>query len=257
MCDVGRLAAEGNPRPFPFASERVPMVALAPDRDARAEQFVVVPAATRNGGVPAIGWSRVAMVLRSLQGERRAVVLVELVAGGQIIIDWARRSYWWTSQPAAFPVDPRVARIRLARGDGAEVPFVQEQPGKLDVLMWYIGRAAFPTESAWWLVEGERYRLAQWPNFTELMHDPEDVRMAALLASIPMTAAELAIAAGVALENARALVNALDLMDLLVVVPGAVAPAVAAAPTVEDEQQPEARGGLFARLRARMGALPR
>ena len=33
---------------------------------APVEQFVVVPAATRNGGVPAIGWSRVAMALRAL-----------------------------------------------------------------------------------------------------------------------------------------------------------------------------------------------
>lgn len=226
------------------------MVALAPNSAAHAEQFVVVPAATRNGGVPAIGWSRVAMVLHSLRGERSAVVLVELVAGGQIVIDWARRSYWWTSQPAAFPLDPRVARIRLARGEGAEVPYVQEQPGKLDTLMWYLGRAAFPTESAWWIVEGDRHRLAQWPNFTELVHDPEDVRMAALLASIPMTAPELAIAAGVSRESAQALVNALDLMELLAVVPGAVAPAVAA-PAVDDEPEQQ-RTGLFARLRQRL-----
>ena len=223
------------------------MVALAPNSAAHAEQFVVVPAATRNGGVPAIGWSRVAMVLRSLQGERRAVVLVELVAAGQIVIDWARRSYWWTSQPAAFPIDPRIARIRLARGGDAEVPFVQEQPGKLDVLLWYIGRAAFPGAPAWWLVEGDRYRLAQWPNFTEIVHDPSEVRMAAMLAGTPMTAAELAVAASVSVESAQALLNTLDLMELLVVVPGAVAPAVA----VVDE--PTAPSGLFARLRARMG----
>jgi hypothetical protein len=227
------------------------MVALAPHSAAHAEQFVVVPAATRFGGVPAIGWTRVAMVLRALQGEKRAVVLIELVAAGQIVIDWARRSYWWTSQPAAFPIDPRVARIRLARGDDAEVPFVQEQPGKLDALLWYVGRAAFPGSAAWWLVEGDRYRLAQWPNFTEIVHDPSEVRMAALLASTPMTAAELAAAAGVPIDSAQALVNTLDLMDLLVVVPGAGSPIVANA--VAEQEEPTAPSGLFARLRARMG----
>jgi hypothetical protein len=209
------------------------------------DQFVVVPAATRNGGVPAIGWSRVAMVLRSLQAETSGVVLVELVAAGQIVIDLARRSYWWTVQPAAFPLKPRVARIRIATGDGVEVPFVQEQPGKLDELLWYVGRLAFPSEPAWWLTEGDRYRLAQWPNLTELAHEPEDLRMIALLGRMPLTAAELATASGVPHDSAVALINTLDLMGLL--------SAVAGAPYSEPLSEPVRPSGLFARLRARLG----
>jgi len=75
--------------------------------------------------------------------------------------------------------------------------------------------------------------------------------MAALLASTPMTATELAAAAGVSVESAIALVNTLDLMDLLVVVPGAGSPIVANALAEQEEQT--APSGLFARLRARMG----
>ena len=214
---------------------------------APVEQFVVVPAATRNGGVPAIGWSRVAMALRALQTESSGVVLVELVAAGQIVIDLARRSYWWTLQPADFPLKPRVARIRIATGDGVEVPFVQEQPGKLDELLWYIGRLAFPSEPAWWLTDGDRYRLAQWPNLTELAHEPEDLRMIALLARVPLSADDLAIASGVPLDSAIALINTLDLMGLLVAVAGGPAPE----PVVKPE--PARAMGLFARLRSRLG----
>ena len=141
-----------------------------------ADHLSVVPAATRNGGVPALGWARVAMVLRPLQGQTNAIVVIELVAAGQIVIDWGRQVYWWSLQPAAFPETPTVARIRMARGEGAEVPFMQEQPGRLETLLWHIGLAAFPAEPAWWLAEGDRYRLVHWPNFTELVHEPEDVR---------------------------------------------------------------------------------
>ncbi len=224
------------------------MVALAPTpRADSADHFVVVPAATRFGGVPAIGWTRVAMVLRSLQEESHAIVLVELVGAGQIVIDWARRSYWWTSQPEAFPMSPRIARVRVARGNGSEVPFVQEQPGKLDALLWYVGRAAFASEQAWWLSEGDSYRVLAWPNFTGVAHEPDDVRMVAMLASTALTTTQLAAVAGVEHEKAERLVNALSLMDLLLAVPAVEAPPVAAEPA------PVKREGLFERLRSRLG----
>ena len=224
------------------------MVALAPTpRDSAAEQFVVVPAATRNGGVPALGWSRVAMVLRSFQAETSGIVLVELVAAGQIIIDIARRSYWWTGQPSEFPLRPRVARVRVALGDGVDVPYVQEQPGKLDELLWYIGRLAFPGEGAWWLMENDRYRLSQWPNLTELAHEPEDLRMLALLTNNALSPRQLAAASGAQHDSAIALINTLDLMGMLTVVAGEPMPDVVVA------ELPAPREGLFSRLRARLG----
>ena len=211
------------------------------------DQLSIVPAATRDGGVPAIGWARIAMVLRPLQGQASATVVIELVAAGQIVIDWGRRVYWWTQQPAAFPTDPTVMRIRMARGDGADVPFMQEQPGRLDVLLWYVGLSAFPTSPAWWLGEGERYRLSAWPNFTELQHNPEDVRMTAMMASVPMSVAELAAMAAVEPVVATRLVNTLTLMGLLVVVPGAQTP-----PNLPTVAPTEKRASLFSRLRLRL-----
>jgi len=95
------------------------MVALAPHSAAHAEQFVVVPAATRFGGVPAIGWTRVAMVLRALQGRRFAMFedLFDPSRGPQVLVvtfiallELAREHLLEVTQAEAFaPIYVRLA----------------------------------------------------------------------------------------------------------------------------------------------------
>lgn len=211
-----------------------------------AFDFVMLPAATRQGGVPALGWTRVAMDLHRLMNESVGVAVIELETAGQIAVDFSRRVYWWTQQPPSFPLEPRVARVRYARDYRSDAPYLPSRSRELDELVWYIGRLAFAGEAAWWQTEGDRYRLAHWPNLTELAHEPEDMSMIALLARGPLTVAGLSAASGGTLDSAVSLINTLDLMGLLAAEPAGESTGVVPQP------KPAQRDGLFARLRARL-----
>jgi hypothetical protein len=204
------------------------------------DRFTAVPPATRSGGIPATGWSRIALVLQGLHGEADALVLIELDDGGSIVIDWGRKDYWWRGGADFFPKDPSVLNVRLYRGAGARLPFMQEQPGELASLLWIIGLYSFANQPAWWFNVGSRQRLVRWPDFTTLEHDADQVKMTALLASKPLNADELARTAGTTTEEAQRLINTLGLMGLLTEV-------FIDAPVVEEN-----RLGLFSRLRARL-----
>lgn len=209
------------------------------------DQLATVPAHTRDGGVPAVGWARLALVLNTLHGVENAVLLIEFADEERLIIDWARGDYWWTTPLSEVPAAPTVTRVRMSRVPGTTIPFVQEQPERLAPLLWTIGLHAFPTESAWWQLPGSRFLVTSWPNFTDLDHDPAHVRMTALLARTPMTPEQLARAARVDPLLATLFVNALDLMGHLEVLPAAAeAPMDVSSPPVSS---------LFSRLRARLG----
>lgn len=208
------------------------------------ERFIAVPAATRSGGIPATGWARLAMVLHPLYGTHDALVLADLDEGSTVLVDWGRKHYWWRGA-AVVPNAPTIANVRLFRGEGARLPYMLEQPDDLSTLLWHIGINAFPHSPAWWLAEGQRYQLSRWPDFTSFAHDPEQVRMTALLGTGPFTAPELAAAAGVDPIDTQRLINALSLMGLLRETPielGEAPPAPV--------QRPR---GLFSRLRSRWG----
>jgi hypothetical protein len=207
--------------------------------------LALVPPATRDGGVPAVGWTRVAMALRPLAEGDGGALIVEFQDADHLVIDWGRGVYWWSTPLERMQLRPKVLRVRRESGFGAAVPFMQQNPARLDALLWAIGHHAFPGEASWWQTGGSRYRATAWPNFTELDHSPEDVRMTALLSATAMTPEELASVGRVSVAEAHGFINALDLMGLVVEVPfdGTV---VAATPE-------GSRPGIFARLRARMG----
>ena len=213
------------------------------------DKFVAVPAATRHGGIPATGWARVAMALLGLRGESEALLLIDLADDALIVVDWGRKDYWWQGGTGVFPEQPTISKVRVYRGDGARLPFMLEQPSELPALLWLVGIHAFPTSPAWWLGESMAYRLTRWPDFAALAVDPDDVSMTALLSKSALTSHELAAAAGVDLNKAQRLINALSLMRLVRETPPVVhqAPVAVAAPVVESKR------GLFSRLRARLG----
>ncbi|MGV8886271.1 MAG: hypothetical protein ACOH1T_11890 [Microbacteriaceae bacterium] len=210
------------------------------------ERFTVVPAATRSGGIPATGWARLAMAVNPLQGSSDAIVLVDLADGALIVIDWGRKDYWWQSA-GPVPVEPTITNIRLLRGEGARLPYMVEEPDDLQTLLWHVGIHAFPNAIAWWFTEGSRYQLTRWPDFTSFAHEPDDVRMTALLGTAPYSTTELAAAAGVDIVDAQRLLNALSLMGLVRETP---VEASAAPPPPPVTERPR---GLFSRLRARLG----
>lgn len=123
------------------------------------------------------------------------------------------------------------------------MPVMREQPEPLDALLWHAGLAAFPGESAPWLRPDVPYRATGWPNFTALAHEPEHVRMTALLSRSALTVEELAAAARVEVSVASDFVNALALLEIVEEEDRIGAPEIVIArPT-----------GLFAKLRARFG----
>ena len=212
---------------------------------------MAVPAATRQGGIPATGWGRVAMALLALRGESDALLLIDLADDSLIVIDWGRKDYWWQGSTGVFPERPTVSKVRVYRGDGARLPFMLEQPSELPSLLWLVGIHAFPSSPAWWLGESMAYRLTRWPDFAMLAVDPDDVSMTALLSKSALTAAELAAAAGVEVNRAQRLINALSLMGLVRETPAVVRQVPVAVTPVESA--PEPKRGLFSRLRTRLG----
>ena len=220
----------------------------SPSVDDIRDRLVAVPAATRSGGVPARGWARLAMVLQGLHRTAQAIIVVDMSDGGNLAIDWGRKDYWWNGAPAVFPADPTIASIRMLRGDGAQLPFLRESPLPLEPLLWNIGIAAFPSTQAWWFSDGGRYRATRWPNYTVLEHDPDQVRMTALLGSAALTPTELALAANVEPSAAQRLLNALGLLGLVRELPVGETDV-----SVRPVDVPTQRKGLFSRLRARLG----
>lgn len=203
-----------------------------------------MPAATRGGGVPVTGWARVAMAIHMLADQAEALMLIDLSDGALIIIDWGRKDYWWLGGSGTFPLEPTVNKVRLFRGTGARLPYMQEQPSDLASLLWNIGLHAFPTMPAWWLDADAYYRLDRWPDFNSLDYLPEHVRMTALLGTGTYSTASLAASSGVTRDSAQNILNALGLMGLLRVEQPSESEGTAPA---------QAAPGLFARMRARLG----
>ena len=207
------------------------------------DQLVAVPPHTRGGGVPAVGWARVAFVINSLRELPSAVVIVETVDEERLVIDWGGRRFWWLSTGSALPEQPRIAGIRMARAPGSVVPTIRELPEPIDALLWHAGLLAFPGEIAPWLRADAAYRATGWPNFTVVAHGPEHVRMTALLSRRALTVEQLAKAARVEPSAASDFVNALALLDVVVDEDSVASSKIAVSKP----------SSLFARLRARWG----
>ena len=165
-----------------------------------------------------------------------------------IVIDFARRTYSATLPFDRYPIHPgSVAITAEAVAPGSPSPF----PGvgvQLDGLLWAVGITAFEGQSAPWLRPTDRYRLTRWPNFTELPHTMDYIRMTALLGAGFLSLAELCAGASVSVGQAQRILNALSLMGGLQVAGPVEEPAM----VLRQDAGHQSRG-LFGRLRARLG----
>ncbi|MBI5160848.1 MAG: hypothetical protein HY996_05470 [Micrococcales bacterium] len=165
-----------------------------------------------------------------------------------IVIDFARRTYSATLPFDRYPIHPgSVAITAEAVAPGSPAPF----PGigvQLDGLLWAVGITAFEGSAAPWLRPSDRYRLSRWPNFTELPHTMDYIRMTALLGAGFLSLPELCAGASVSVGQAQRILNALSLMGGLQVVGGVEEPTMVLRQDAADQPR-----GLFGRLRARLG----
>ncbi len=220
--------------------------------ESRLDAPMTLTAAAANAAsdaTPARGWAAAATAVHAVRLVAAPVVLELSVAGhADILIDVRYRAFHWDIPLDRFPVDADAVIVHTEPLD-PDAPPLFELPGRdLDGLLWTMGLHAFGEDPAGWMRHGDRHRLARWPNFTELAHTPEQLRMTAMLGNAFLTAGELAAAAGTGTGEAQRLLNALGLMDGLRSSAGDVAPP----PTMRPGRGAQGRG-LFARLRERLG----
>ncbi|TPW72286.1 hypothetical protein [Schumannella sp. 10F1B-5-1] len=214
--------------------------------DSRQTAVSFEPAA-EVGGVSGTGWARVAVAVHGVGPTPSPVVMRLDVAGyPPILIDFRHRAFESKLPIGGYPSAPEsvlVHQARLAQGDAA----VFGLPGSdLDKLLWRIGFTCFGDQPAPWLLVGERYRLQRWPNFVDLAHHMDHIRMSAALANGFHTADELAKAAGTDRSAAQRLINAFTLMRVVEASMTAAVPVTAAASA-------DAPRSLFRRLREKLG----
>jgi hypothetical protein len=194
------------------------------------------------------GWSSAATAIHAVGlAEVPMLLVLEARGHGPIVIDFRHTAFAWEVPLDCFPVEPESVGVQthpVRPGD----PALFELPGRnLDALLWMIGLNSFEGALAWWLPADRRYRTTRWPNLTELVHTPQQLRMIAMLGNAFLTPDELAAASGSSPAEAQRLLNALSLMSILR--SSATAPAVAprAEPAIPSR-------GLFRRLLEKLGA---
>ena len=214
--------------------------------DAPAEGTPPVPAPTLHSGN---GWDDAALALHSIQ-QMNAPMLVMLEFEGfpPVYIDLPRRAFHWRSAMEDFPLEPSSVRI-VTEAVAVDAPTRFRSAGRsLDKLLWAIGQSAFQGNPAPWLRPGERYRLTSWPNFTELNHTFDHMRMTAHIGNAPLSASELASAATSDPTAVQRMINAYSLLGILKVSEGSPT-----TPAVNAQDQTKPTGGFLARLRSRWG----
>lgn len=202
-----------------------------------------------NGEFPVtVGWTPAAMAVQGVLALNTPVHLRMSIQGHDpLLIDFRHHAFHWTTPLEEFPVDAVHTRLETIP-TSADAPPIFELPGQdLDGLLWEMGINAFDGGRAFWLSEGERYRLTRWPNLTQHSHTLRQVQMIAVLGNAYASTEELAKFAGVELSEAQRMINALSLMRILT--RSTAAPAAQMAPqTAAAKKQ-----SLYARLRKRLG----
>lgn len=220
---------------------------------------------------PVGGWATVAAAVHAIH-QLPTPVVVRIAPSGRdpIVVDLARHVFSWPDPWEAFPTRPE--RVEVATDPSFPgAPPVFPLPGRpLDPLWWLIGYHAFGDAPAPWLRSEQRVRLSRWPDLAELPIDLDQVRMIAIVGNTAVTADELAHLAGSTLGAAHRILNAFGVMGILRAVATAAPrqpdasnrpPSAARPPTASDEPLRRDRshrtappaGGLFARLRSRLG----
>ncbi len=194
-------------------------------------------------------WDQIAVALYSIvQNSAPAVAEIRVENLDMIRIDFRFRAY-----NSRIPLEQvamhgsRIA-IRSTLVEAYRPPIVTLPGESLDKLFWFIGSQAFHGMAAPWLKPEDRYRLRRWPNFTELNHAVADMRIAAAIGNCFLNAAELSSAAGIAPDVATRTLNAYSLMGLLEIQTDRTA-----APVIITPPPAEKSGGLFSKLRMKLG----
>jgi hypothetical protein len=197
-------------------------------------------------------WTEVALTLYSLmQNNAQAIAEISIAGTETVNIDFRFRAYQSTAEIEWLPSEPMFTSIRTVQAEPNWPPAFALPAKPLDAFLWFVGFNAFSGGPAPWLKPEERYRLQRWPNFTEINHTMEDMRMTALLGNTYMNAFELATAAGAKIDAANRLLNAYSLIGLLQV---SVEKNEAAAPVPAKPAEDKAKSSLFSRLFKKLGS---
>ena len=206
---------------------------LSPDSQAQAE-----------------GWSQVTFAINSiLQLSAPMLLRIDVEGHEPLFIDFRHRAFVWATNLVELPVDARNVAFETEQALEGAPPLFRLPGQSLDLLLWVLGNNAFKGTSATWLKPGERYRLSEWPNLGQHLHEMKQTHMLAVLGNGYFSAPELAAATGGTVEDAHNLINALSLLRLLRVsdgLPALVVPGMSL-------DKPQKSTSLFARLRARLG----
>lgn len=125
----------------------------------------------------------------------------------------------------------------------AQLPYARP----IDEVMWRIGLL-----TAWERADKDRFRfqLRRWPDLARLPHRAEHIQLCAMLAARPQSVDELVAATGMAPNDATHLMHACDACGLL---QGVEVDAAAQSTPSPAPVAPSGLGGLFERLRRRLG----
>lgn len=165
------------------------------------------------------------------------------------VVDFQRRAFQSTSDLTDFPTDPvRVGVQTYVVAPDDDQPL--EPARNLELLLWNVGRSSFKGELAPWLSSTAPYRLTAWPDFTGVFHTTFHLRLTAHLANHIATVDELIEQFQVDAETVNGAINAFSLLGILEHLPARPA---ADAPAVGASEQASATGGLWSRLRDRLG----
>ena len=183
-----------------------------------------LPAPNASPAAPA-GWSGAAMALNAVRRMPSAMIVsLRADAFDPMLIDMRGYVYQWPVPLEQFPTQPTSVVIGTRAIERpvpafAAVDYAYTRPAfsghPLEALLWLIGTHAFDGTRASWLRSGDRYRLYRWPEFEKLPIADEQVHIVKTIARGFMTVDKLATKAGVDLEAAQRVVNALSLMALL------------------------------------------
>lgn len=155
------------------------------------------------------------MAVHSIRQMPRAILISLTLRGhASIGIDLRHHTYVWPTPLDEFPTQPGEVLVGTYPIDGDAPGFVGKAQG-LDPLLWVIGVNAFGGARASWLRPGDRYRLKRWPDLDVLPHTADQGRAITTIAQGLMTVEKLAAKAGLAVDQAQDVVNALSLMGAL------------------------------------------
>ena len=200
------------------------------------------------------GWPTVAGAINSMRSFDAPMALaITSPDFGTLWIDFPRSRFYIDRPLAEMPAVPRnIGLFSQQLIEGEELfPWVHWQP--IDVLLWWMARAAFGGCPAVWRNPTDRYRISRWPNLTQLPHTPTDIRiLAALSSGHDVTPDEVAVLAGAPLDEVNVVINALSLAGGLDASSAPLAPPPMVAAATERAHRAETRQGLFGRLRARL-----